>query len=122
MTTTTKATPEPMNFDPNLIMCGRMVDKTVRLTFGRWHYRTTIEIVIGGNTNGLSVIESAVESAYYRLDTIPFFNDETGENEEMAVIDFGDLECHDDGFRGGEWLKDMLISAEIIKIEPEAKQ
>lgn len=90
MTTTTKATPEPMNFDPNLIMCGRMVDKTVRLTFGRWHYRTTIEIVIGGNTNGLSVIESAVESAYYRLDTIPFFNDETGENEEMAVIDFGD--------------------------------
>lgn len=26
MTTTTKAIPEPMNFDPDLTMCGRMVD------------------------------------------------------------------------------------------------
>lgn len=111
-----------MNYDPNYTLCGRMADQTVRLTFGQWEYRTTMDVVVGGNTNGLSVIECAVDFAYEKLETIPFFNDETGENDEMAVIHLGNLECKDDDLRGEEWLKDMLIGAEIINIEPEAKQ
>lgn len=120
MTVTTQES--VMNYDPNFTMCGRVTDQTVRLTFGQWQYRTTIEIVIGGNQNGLNVIEYAVECAYDRLDTIPFFNDETGDDDEMAVIDIGALECQDEDLRRDAWLKDMLISAEIINIEPEEKQ
>jgi hypothetical protein len=122
MTVITKAAPAVMNYDPNFTLCGRMADQTVRLTFGQWEYRTTMDVVVGGNTNGLRVIECAVEFAYEKLETIPFFNDETGKNDEMSVIHLGNLECKDDDLRGEDWLKDMLIGAEIVNIEPEAKQ
>lgn len=111
-----------MNYDPNYTLCGRMADQTVRLTFGQWEYRTTMDVVVGGNCNGLSVIECAVGLAYEQLGTVPFFNDDTGKDDEMAVINVGDLQCVDEGLEGEDWLKEMLIGAEIISIEPEAEQ
>lgn len=111
-----------MNYDPNYTLCGRMAKQTVRLTFGLWKYRTSMDVVVGGNCTGLSVIEYAVELAYEQLSSVPFFNGDTGGNDEMSVIHIGNLQCMDDDLRGEEWLKDMLISAEIINIEPEVKQ
>lgn len=122
MTVITKAAPAVMNYDPNFTLCGRMAKQTVRLTFGQWQYRTSMEVVVGGNCNGLSVIECAVGLAYEQLDGVPFFNDDTAEDDLMKVINIGDLQCSDEWLEGEDWLKGMLISAEIINIEPEAEQ
>ncbi|CAI2419414.1 DUF5406 domain-containing protein [Serratia liquefaciens] len=122
MTVITKAAPALMNYDPNLTLCGRMAKQTVRLTFGQWQYRTSMEVVVGGNCNGLSVIECAIGLAYEQLGEIPFFNDDTGEDDVMAVINVGELQCMDECLEGEDWLKEMLIGAEIINIEPEAEQ
>ncbi|CVE75130.1 DUF5406 family protein [Serratia bockelmannii] len=111
-----------MNYDPNYTLCGRMVKQTVRLTFGQWKYRTSVDVVVGGNSNGFSVIETAIGVAYEQLGTIPFFNDDTGKDDEMAVINVGNLQCMDECLEGEDWLKEMLIGAEIINIEPEAEQ
>ncbi|QDL35383.1 hypothetical protein EGO53_05560 [Serratia liquefaciens] len=111
-----------MNYDPNLTLCGRMAKQSVRLTFGQWQYRTSMEVVVGGNCNGLSVIECAVGLAYEQLGSVSFFNDDTAEDDLMKVINIGELQCLDEWLEGEDWLKGMLISAEIINIEPEAEQ
>ncbi len=56
-----------MNYDHNLVFCGRMAKQTVRLTFGIWDYRYETETVVGGNCLGLDVIDTAVEGVYDRL-------------------------------------------------------
>lgn len=111
-----------MNYDPNLTNCGRMATQTVRLTFGQWQYRGTFDVTVRGNISGLRVIEYAIENLLEDLPTVPFFNDDTGENDEMSVFLLGELECMDDDLRREDWLGDMLISAEIINIEPEEHQ
>lgn len=112
---------EIMNYDPNMTLCGRMARQTVRLTFGQWQYRGSFDVAVGGNISGLSVIRSAVENLYESLPFISLYNDETGENDEIAVIHIGKLACTDEDLRGDGWLGDMLISAEIISIEPEVE-
>lgn len=111
-----------MNYDPNYTLCGRMAKQTVRLTFGQWRHRGTFDVSVSGNITGLEVIRAAVDSLFESLSTVPFFNDETGENDKMSTISLGRLQCMDDDLRREEWLADMLISAEIIAIEPEAEQ
>lgn len=122
MTATAEVTQLPIDYDPNLTMCGRMAKQTVRLTFGQWRHRGTFDVSVGGNITGLDVIRAAVDNLFESLSTVPFFNDETGENDEMSTISLGRLQCMDDDLRREEWLADMLISAEIINIEPETEQ
>lgn len=111
-------TPKPViDFDPNLTMCGRFADQRVTLTFGLWEFRASITVTVGGNCTGLTVIESAIARA---LETL------LDEHERYARIvmtnSAGDtLETDDEDDRGEEWLAKMLISAEIISIEPEKK-
>jgi hypothetical protein len=117
-----------MNYDPNMTNSGRMAKQTVRLTFGMWEYRKTMEVEVGGNCTGLAVIECAVSIAYGQLEQRGLY----GSKQTMAVIDMpslkdpdDELECDEgsegyDRLRGEDWLKDMLISAEIIAIRPEA--
>lgn len=101
-----------MNYDQNLVLCGRMARQTVRLTFGMWEYRKEEEVVVEGNCLGLEVIDSAVEAVYERLP-----EDRYGvktldmKNSEGAL-----LQCCDEDGREEYWLKDMLIKAEIVKI------
>lgn len=38
---------------------------------------------------------------------------------EMATIELDGITCDDDELRGEEWLADMLVSAEIIRYEPD---
>ena len=102
-----------MNYDPNLVSCGRMATQTVRLTFGQWEYRKTMEVTVGGNLQGLSVIEAAIENALDELlegcieyATIILVN-EKGDELSCELDEIND-DC----------LRDMLISAEIIDIQP----
>ncbi|EBB0848972.1 DUF5406 domain-containing protein [Salmonella enterica] len=86
------------DFDPNMVACGRAVKQTVRLTFGCWRYRGTFEVEVRGNITGLDAIRYAVELLYESLPSV--------------VVT-------DDDLRGEEWLADMLVSAEIIRYEPD---
>lgn len=106
-----------VNYDPNLVCSGRMAKQKVKLIFGQWDYRAEGVGEVRGNCTGLAVIESAISSAYDQLPTMHSY--------ELKYINLknskGDvLECCDDGDEGEDWLANMLISAEIISIEPES--
>jgi hypothetical protein len=107
---------EIMDYDPNMTNSGRMAKQTVRLTFGMWQYRKTIETDVGGNCTGLTVIDCAVENVCEALPEnrygSPYLVMEAPDNPEET------LQCEDDEDRGEDWLKDMLIAAEIIAIRP----
>jgi len=110
-----------MNYDPNLTSSGRMAKQLVRLTFQKWGYKAEFTVEVDGNCTGLSVIERAVESAldsYYAPDNIPvdaghFFIVELKNSEGVVLI------CAGEG-KDGDWLKDMLVKAEITSIDPVA--
>ncbi|MDE5897896.1 MAG: DUF5406 domain-containing protein [Treponemataceae bacterium] len=106
-----------MNYDQNLVFCGGMARQTVRLTFGMWEYRAEKETIVAGNCLGLEVIAAAVESVYERLP-------ENGHGAKELVMknDEGtSLQCYDEEEEGEDWLKNMLVKAEIVSIEEEKK-
>ncbi len=117
-----------MDYDPNLTLCGRMALQKVRLTFGLWEYRKTIEVEVGGNCTGLSVIDCAVGIAHDQLEERKsrFGTERYSSYSVILMHDISapdqELECSDYCLRGEDWLKDMLIAAEIISIEPDSKQ
>lgn len=90
-----------LNYDPNI----RWSTKTVRLVFGQWQYRKSIEVEIDGNTLGLSVIQCAMEAAF----------DQLSEGNEAASVELAHhqrtleimIENQND-------LDDLLVHAEII--------
>lgn len=108
-----------MNYDPNLTNSGRMARQTVKLTFGKWMYRAEHSVLVGGNCTGLTVIESAVSALLQTL---------YGERKFATIILTNEsgvqLVCADEELDHEDWLKDMLIGAEIIAIEaqPEEKE
>ena len=102
-----------MNYDPNMFCCGRMTNQIVRIVFGSWKYRKTIETVVSGNCQGLDVIEAAIENIYDDLT-----ENIDNEPEIILVNSAGDtLNCADNEGIGLEWLKSMLISTEIIDVK-----
>ncbi|WP_313240407.1 DUF5406 family protein [Stutzerimonas kunmingensis] len=106
-----------MDYDPNLTNSGRMAKQTVRLTFAQWKYRAVVEQMVGGNCTGLTVIDCAVENAWEALP-------ENAHGAPYLVMEAQDgsgdtLYCADDEEHGEDWLKDMLISAEIVSICPK---
>lgn len=104
------------DYDPNRRFADMM---TVHVTFGSWDYRTTIETKSGGNVRGMDVIDCAVENIYDDLL-------EKAEKDGRAATLYlrnarGDeLECSDDEDEGYDWLKSMVVSAEITSLEREA--
>lgn len=107
------------DFDPNMVACGRAVKQTVRLTFGCWRYRGTFEVEVRGNITGLDAIRYAVELLYESLPSVVVTEDDLECDMEMATIELDGITCDDDDLRGEEWLADMLVSAEIIRYEPD---
>lgn len=101
------------NYDPN----NRFGNHLVELTFQQWEYKLTVEITVGGNCKGLSIIQYAVErflDSQYR---------EVGDDPEYITLimtsDSGDqleteIDVNDD-----EELKDMLVSARILSFTKE---
>ncbi|ECA5828482.1 hypothetical protein EL832_23250 [Salmonella enterica subsp. enterica serovar Hvittingfoss] len=107
------------DFDPNMVACGRAVKQTVRLTFGFWRYRGTFEVEVRGNITGLDAIRYAVELLYESLPSVVVTDDDLECDMKMATIELDGITCDDDDLRGEEWLADMLVSAEIIRYEPD---
>lgn len=107
-----------INFDPNFNLCGNRTKKVVRLIFGLWEYRYQTDIEILTNTSGLDAIGFAIECLYEKLCD----DDEQGITCLILTdINGNELECDDEG-DGEDWLKDILISAEIISFEPAKKE
>jgi len=98
-----------LSFDPNVNYSGNTCNKTVRLTFGCWDYRLTVEQIVKGNTAGCDVIRYACE--LYAEGTA-----ETGIVMTNAGGDTCQFEDDDDKYE--EWLHPYLIAAEIIALEP----
>lgn len=107
-----------MNYDPNLTNSGRMAIQLVKLTFASWEYRGQMTIEVGGNCTGLTVIKSAVGSAFDALD-----EKRESERRPVAIVltnETGDtLTVEDDDNKGEDWLSDMCIGAEIVSIKPK---
>lgn len=100
-----------LNFDPNMNLNGRFAVKTIRLTFGSWDYRKTVDVDVGGNCSGLINIEAAVDVAF----------DQHFKGQIVLERANGDtLECDDEEEREGAWLADMLVSAEIVALQPQS--
>ena len=103
-----------MNYDPNLVTCGKRAKQTVKLVFAQWEYRFETVVDVGGNCTGLSVIECAISSFADKMFdksecpelVLAKENGDTLENE---------IEDEDD-------LKNMLVYAEILSIEPEEQK
>lgn len=112
----------PLDYDPNFNLSGCLSCQTVRLTFGMWRYRLTLEVPVKGNLMGFDAIRAAVENVYESLPARTVYDDR-GRDEEMAEIQLQDpdgdtLRVEDDELKGEDWLRDMVIAAEIIDIEP----
>jgi len=108
-----------MNYDPNLTNSGRMATQTVKLEFQLWESKAYYEIKVGGNCTGLTVIDCAVSNLYDKLPSLY-------ENADLPYILLEDekgntLETADEDEKGEDWLKDMLVKAEIVKIEPDTR-
>lgn len=103
-----------MNYDPNMVMCGRIAKQVVRLTFGLWDYRAEMTETVGGNCTGFTVVEAAIKNVYEKL---------LGDHEYASITltkpDGDTLFCDEDVTTGYEWLKAMLVSAEIVSITPD---
>lgn len=41
-----------MDYDPNMVLCGRRAKQVVELVFADWEYRATHAVTIGGNCPG----------------------------------------------------------------------
>lgn len=106
-----------MNYDTNLVTGGRMAKQRVRLVFGWLEYRKTMEVDVGGNCTGLTVIRAAVNNAFEELPAESY----AGDAWAYIVLGEGEKTCmvSDEDGDGEDWLADMLISAEIISIEPD---
>lgn len=97
----------------------RWAHKTYRLTFGYEDYRTSVEVNVSGNCLGLFNIESAIDFYYGDL------FDKTAGNDYVHLELFRDtpqgresLRMEDSLGEGETWLANLLVAAELIKLEP----
>lgn len=96
------------NYDPN----NGFGTHLVQLTFQQWEYKLTVEVPIGGNCKGLSIIDSAVGSFDHKLyreqGEFPCITLKNAEGEELET----DIEDEED-------LKNMLVEAKILSFKSE---
>lgn len=97
--------------DPNI----RWAKKTLRMTFMQWGYKVTHDASVGGNCSAMSNLDAALSNLYDKLPPdswgVPYLvlEDSNGDS----------LQNGDDERRAEDWLMDMLVSAELVNIEPE---
>jgi len=96
-------------YSPNI----RWGKQHVEITLMQWDYSAKFTVDVGGNCTGLTVIDCAVENLYGTL---------LGEKPFASVAltrpDGDTLECSDDDERDDDWLKDMVVKAEIVGWTP----
>ena len=104
-----------LDYDPNILR--KFHKKTIKLVFGMWKYRLETTVDVNGNIAGLDLIEFATEKFYAGLPT-----DDFGAPKLILSNEAGDtllITQDDDDTDDEDWLKKMLVSAEIIAIETE---
>ena len=106
---------ECIKYDPNI----QWGSKTFRLRFSQWRYETTMEVSVGGNCHAMSNLDAALGVV---LDGLPFDEDEEAPVLLLTAPNGDTLKCHDEFAQDEDWLMDMLVSAEVIRQEPEAKR
>lgn len=100
-------------YNPNI----RWGKQRVEVTLMQWGYSKKFTVDIGGNCTGFDVLESAAGRIY---DALP--KKDYGEDEVAFVVldrpDGDTLECTDDESRDEDWLKDMIVSLQIVGYTP----
>lgn len=120
-----------MNYDPNLNSCGRMTKQVVRLVLGKWEFRKEFLVEVYGNQTGLEVINNAAELIYEAFQD----DDDYAKSAQSCIVGFEKdkldwvafrmtkpyhelLEDAAQWLQGEEEIKNMIISAEIVSVEP----
>lgn len=103
-----------INFDPNYIANLRAAEQKIKLVFGIWQYRYETIVDVKINRYGIPAIDWAIEVLYEQL-----FGDQEPAILIMKDIEGNELEMWDEDEYEDEydWLKSMLISAEILSFE-----
>jgi Lar family restriction alleviation protein len=106
----------PIKYDPNRSISDNQL---VRLKFQQWSSSRTFDVAVSGNTRGVDVIEAAIMDVYSKLSTVAVG---FGNESSIAVLELFDsegntLELEDDEESAEDWLKEMLVSAEIISLD-----
>ena len=93
-------------YNPN----NRWRPQTVKVTLMQWDYKKEFEVEVGGNCLGFEVFDSAVISVYEDLPVI------AGDYAYVELInpDGNMLTCEDDEGKYDDWLKEMVVSIEIV--------
>ncbi len=93
-----------------------MARKKLSMTFMCWGYSLTVEATVGGNCSGMANLDAALMQIHSKLP------EDTWGTPYIVLLDkAGDeLQCGDEDGRGDDWLMDMLVSASVISIEPDA--
>lgn len=100
----------PATYDPNMDWS----EQTVEIAYQSWDYRATVQVQIGGNCMGHSIMESAVSSHADKL------VEEQGEYPVLVLTNMAGetLETSFDDDFGDDvetWLADMCVGLRIIK-------
>ena len=104
------------NYDPNITWARH----TFALTFMQWDYSLTVEVEVGGNCRGLTLIDIAIDCAFDEIyddvkdDAIIVLKrpaeDGNGEDTLEVTID------------GTDELKSLCVSAALVKHEKESSK
>ena len=91
-------------------------EQHVEIVLKQWAYSVTHTVKIGGNCRGFSVLDAAVRRLYDAL------AGEVDDGEPARVVltsaDGDTLLCEDDDEREEDWLKDMAVSARVVRYDP----
>ena len=89
----------------------------VEIVLMQWAYSKKVEVEIGGNCTGFSVLDVAIDNFYDSL--LPEGTDDEVSGRIVLTNENGDtLECSDDDDLGDEWLKNMVVSVQIVAYTP----
>jgi len=101
-----------INMDPEAIN-GKST-QTVRVVLGLWHYRKTFDLTLKlENYVGFEVFEAALEEIY----DLCYDSDSDLATVTLVSEDGGELSCDDDCEDGVDWIKEMVVSIEILSVE-----
>lgn len=107
-----------MNYDPNLTTCMKQAEHVVKITLSQWHYTQAYHVTVTTNMRGLDVIRYAVDVLYDSLPSETVYDTDRGRYIHITSVDIGELLCTDEAQEGREWLREMVIGAEIVSIKP----
>jgi hypothetical protein len=100
------------SYDPNI----HWAKQTIEVVLQQWADKAVFLAVIGGNCQGLDVIEAAIAEVFNGL---PNENDTTYVELKNAAGDF--TRYYDEEEQEEEWMRNMVVSVRIVEQEKEAR-